>query len=85
MTNAAGCSIIHWSKKKGGDFTYILMESELSVINQRRHLEVMLDSTTKMSTQYAAAVKKANSKLESFGKGSRTSLLILECPYTNLG
>ncbi|XP_061469779.1 structural maintenance of chromosomes protein 1A-like isoform X2 [Rhineura floridana] len=52
------------------------MGSELAVTDQERDLGVVVDSTMKMSTQCAAAVKKANSMLAIIRKGSSSEYKI---------
>ena len=65
--------------QKKPNFKYNLMGSELAVTDQERDLEVVVDSSMKMSTQCAAAVKKANSMLGIIRKGikNKTASIIL--------
>ena len=48
---------------KNQNFIHQLMGSELSMMDQERDLGVLVDSSMKVSTQCAVAVKKANSML----------------------
>ena len=66
--NIDKCRVMHVGAKNP-NYVYKLMGSELSATNQERDLGVLVDSSMKMSTQCAAAVKKANSMLGIIRKG----------------
>ena len=66
--NIRKCKVIH-SGAKIQNFSYQLMGSELSMTDQERDFGVLVDSLMKVSTQCAAAVKKANSMLGIIKKG----------------
>ena len=76
--NVGKCKVMHIGAKNP-NFKYRLTGSELSVTDQERDLGVLVDSSMKVSTQCAAAVKKANSMLGIIRKGieNKTANIIL--------
>ena len=65
--------------EKNQNFSYQLMGSELSVTDQKKDLGVIVDSSMKVSTQCAAAVKKTNSMLGTIKRGivTKTANIII--------
>ena len=59
---------------------YNLMGSELVVTIQERDLGIVVDGSMKMSTQCAAAVKKANSMLGIIRKGTENKTASIMLP-----
>ena len=76
--NVKKCKVMHIGAKNQ-NFTYRLMGSELSVTAQERDLGVLVDNSMKVSTQCAAAIRKANSMLGVIKKGveNRTANIIM--------
>uniref|UniRef100_A0A8C4XYG1 Reverse transcriptase domain-containing protein n=1 Tax=Gopherus evgoodei TaxID=1825980 RepID=A0A8C4XYG1_9SAUR len=62
------CKVMHIGKNNP-NYTYNMMGAHLATTSQEKDLGVIVDSSLKMSTQCAEAVKKANSMLGIIKKG----------------
>uniref|UniRef100_A0A8C3H706 Reverse transcriptase domain-containing protein n=1 Tax=Chrysemys picta bellii TaxID=8478 RepID=A0A8C3H706_CHRPI len=86
--NVDKCKVMHIGKNNS-NYTYNMMGANLATTSQEKDLGVIVDSSLKMSTQCAEAVKKANRMLGIIKKGieNKTENILLPlyksmvCPH----